>query len=221
MKEFDLYVVRHGQTYYNIYRKMQGWSNTPLTKQGIDDAQKIADKLSGEKFDAIYCSDMERARYTAKTICDNNLYHSNTDTIVDTPLLRGVFYGSFEGSNIDTTNYTLAASNKFDSYSNMVKQLGSDGIKDAFHEMDPFHQAENSKDYWKRWNKGLQEIIDDPNIQNNGKVLLVSHGPAVLSLVDRFANGKFDVSKRPENGSLTKLHFTSDGHFEVTGYNIK
>ena len=28
----NIYLVRHGQTYYNIYNKLQGWSNSPLTK---------------------------------------------------------------------------------------------------------------------------------------------------------------------------------------------
>lgn len=33
-----IYVVRHGQTYMNLYTKMQGWSDTPLTQKGIDGA---------------------------------------------------------------------------------------------------------------------------------------------------------------------------------------
>lgn len=31
------YFIRHGQTYFNHYRKMQGWSNTPLTPKGRED----------------------------------------------------------------------------------------------------------------------------------------------------------------------------------------
>ena len=29
-----LYFVRHGQTYLNKYKNMQGWSDTPLTPEG-------------------------------------------------------------------------------------------------------------------------------------------------------------------------------------------
>ena len=28
---FNLYLVRHGQTIFNHYERMQGWSNAPLT----------------------------------------------------------------------------------------------------------------------------------------------------------------------------------------------
>ena len=33
MTKLNIYLVRHGQTYYNIYNKLQGWSNSPLTER--------------------------------------------------------------------------------------------------------------------------------------------------------------------------------------------
>ncbi|UQS85128.1 phosphoglycerate mutase family protein [Apilactobacillus apisilvae] len=218
MKEFDLYVVRHGQTYYNIYRKMQGWSNTPLTNRGLEDAEKIGNKLSDIKFDAFYTSDMARAEKTAKVIHDKNNYSAN-ENIISSQLLRGAFFGYYEGSNIDETCHTIAASNGFSSYKKMVQEAGLGKIKDTFHEVDPFHQAENNDQYWKRWDEGFRNIMNNKDITDNGKVLLVSHGPAVLSLVDRFAHGKYDVSVRPKNGSLTKLHFDKEGSISVLSYN--
>ncbi len=40
-----LHLVRHGQTFFNRYNRLQGWSNSPLTESGIADADKAANKL--------------------------------------------------------------------------------------------------------------------------------------------------------------------------------
>lgn len=34
-----LYLMRHGQTYFNIWHKIQGWCDSPLTPEGIKQAQ--------------------------------------------------------------------------------------------------------------------------------------------------------------------------------------
>ncbi|MFU0771743.1 MAG: hypothetical protein ACFWUH_09555 [Limosilactobacillus fermentum] len=61
MTKINIYLVRHGQTYYNIYNKLQGWSNSPLTDQGYQDAEKAGQRLKDVHFDAAFCSDLTRA----------------------------------------------------------------------------------------------------------------------------------------------------------------
>ncbi len=46
MKTVTVYLVRHGQTWFNRFNKMQGWSDSPLTDQGIADAKRAGDLLS-------------------------------------------------------------------------------------------------------------------------------------------------------------------------------
>lgn len=41
-----LHVVRHGQTYFNRYNRLQGWSNSPLTQSGLDDAEHAGTYLA-------------------------------------------------------------------------------------------------------------------------------------------------------------------------------
>lgn len=36
----DLYLVRHGQTIFNLKRIIQGWSDSPLTQLGCDQAAR-------------------------------------------------------------------------------------------------------------------------------------------------------------------------------------
>ena len=42
-----LHLVRHGQTYFNRYNRLQGWSNSPLTESGVADAVKAGERLKG------------------------------------------------------------------------------------------------------------------------------------------------------------------------------
>ena len=47
----NVYMVRHGQTYLNKYRRMQGWTNAPLTEKGIADGQAAGERLRHVHFD--------------------------------------------------------------------------------------------------------------------------------------------------------------------------
>ncbi|MGL4389444.1 MAG: histidine phosphatase family protein, partial [Carnobacterium maltaromaticum] len=51
-KGCTFYFVRHGETYFNRYMKMQGWSNTPLTKDGRFTVIRSGRGLSDIRFDA-------------------------------------------------------------------------------------------------------------------------------------------------------------------------
>lgn len=60
-----LYLIRHGETYSNVWKIMQGWSDTPLTKKGVQQGKQLAEKLKLLPFKAIYTSSSERAYDTA------------------------------------------------------------------------------------------------------------------------------------------------------------
>ncbi len=52
------YLVRHGETEYNVKGIIQGQSDSPLTRKGIDETKKLAKNLKGIKFDYIFSSDL-------------------------------------------------------------------------------------------------------------------------------------------------------------------
>jgi len=60
-----LCVVRHGETAWNAEHRVQGQLDVPLNEVGQAQAQAAAKALAREKFDAIYSSDLSRARQTA------------------------------------------------------------------------------------------------------------------------------------------------------------
>ncbi len=63
-----LILTRHGETIENQKKIMQGHMPGHLSKQGIEQAKKLAMRLKDEKIDAIYSSELKRAADTAKEI---------------------------------------------------------------------------------------------------------------------------------------------------------
>lgn len=60
-----LYLVRHGETGWNVERRLQGQSDQPLNPRGETQARDAARLLANISFDHIICSDLARARTTA------------------------------------------------------------------------------------------------------------------------------------------------------------
>lgn len=208
MSKFNLYMVRHGQTYFNIYNKLQGWSNSPLTEKGIQNAVDTGEKLKDTKFAAAYCSDTTRAKQTAQKILDEN-DASDIDAPITSMFFREEFYGYFEGNDMSQAWYLAGAPHGLPTFRDIVEKYSIGKAKDYLKEADPFHQAENNQEYWKRLDQGFDLIKQNPEIKDGDNVLLISHGNTLLSVVERYGNGQFDVTERPANGSLTKL--TVDG----------
>lgn len=87
-----LYVVRHGQTDWNIENKLQGCVDVPLNPTGIYQAQNLANAISSLDFELIISSPLNRALDTAKII---NKKH-NVELIVNSALSERN-YGYLEG----------------------------------------------------------------------------------------------------------------------------
>jgi HAD superfamily hydrolase (TIGR01509 family) len=66
-----LYLVRHGETLWNMENRYQGDTDVPLSPKGEGQARQVRDQLAGIDFDAVYSSSMQRARRTAEIIVEN------------------------------------------------------------------------------------------------------------------------------------------------------
>jgi len=63
-----LYVVRHGETDWNVAKKWQGHADIPLNELGHAQARETAEALRGFPFTAIVSSPLSRASQTADAI---------------------------------------------------------------------------------------------------------------------------------------------------------
>lgn len=71
-----LYLMRHGETLFNVLKKVQGACDSPLTEKGIQQAQLARDFFQehGIKFDHAYSSTQERACDTLEVITESKEY---------------------------------------------------------------------------------------------------------------------------------------------------
>lgn len=215
MTKYQVYLVRHGKTWFNRYDKMQGWSDSPLAPDGVEVAQEAADALKDVDFAAAFSSDARRAIDTCKIIVDKNMNHENI-TPVKLPEFREEFYGYYEGNSSHETWFIVGQPHGCETFGELVSKHGMDKSKDFMKEADPFHDAENAEEYWTRVNKGFDKL--DEVAKDGDKILLVSHGTTIRSITDRYNGGNFDITVSPQNSSLTIME-VDDGKRNVTTYN--
>ena len=65
-----LFLVRHGQTQWNVDKRTQGSTDTNLTEKGIWQAEKVSIRLENENITKVYTSDLKRAYQTAREISE-------------------------------------------------------------------------------------------------------------------------------------------------------
>ena len=84
-----IYLLRHGQTDWNLFKRANGSTDTYLNKTGIEQANIQAEKLKDVSFDVCYCSPLTRARQFCEIIYK--------DTIQFDDRLVEIDCGEFEG----------------------------------------------------------------------------------------------------------------------------
>jgi len=145
--KMEILLTRHGQTQWNLLKKVQGKADIELNEKGIKQAEITKDCLKDEKIDLILCSPLKRARQTAEIINQGR----NIRIIIDERISERDF-GEFEGMAKTDFDY-----NSFWSYKQNLK----------------YDKAENIKDFFAR----VYDFLDSVKEQYAGKrILIVAHG---------------------------------------------
>lgn len=84
------YIIRHGETDYNVDGRYQGQSDIPLNAEGRRQSQALAGRMRSIALDCCYSSDLMRAQETARTMAGGR------SVLID-PRLREVHVGRVAG----------------------------------------------------------------------------------------------------------------------------
>jgi len=87
-----IFLARHGETDWNAQDRWQGHADTPLNDRGREQARELAARLADVPFEAVYSSDLRRARETAEIVADGR-----EPAIQIEPALREIDVGSWQG----------------------------------------------------------------------------------------------------------------------------
>ena len=92
MSKFEIILIRHGETEWNVQGRLQGQKDSSLTAIGIAQANALAKRMKSENFSHLYSSDLGRAMDTAKAIALRTKH-----TILPDARLREKNLGVLEG----------------------------------------------------------------------------------------------------------------------------
>ena len=154
--------LRHAQAENNTKRILAGRTEgVPLTKTGIEQAERIAKYLASIDISAIYSSPIERARHTAGIVAKN----CSLEEVVIDERLTEIDMGKFTRMN----------------YDDMFAKYGNIFLK--FYENDPViseHEVETFPDVQKRVLDMVDHVLKK---HNNENVILVTHMDPIKSML--------------------------------------
>ena len=196
-----LYIVRHGETEWNVIKRFQGQLNTPLTEKGMEKLGKTGKKLKNILFDQVYTSELERTVNSAEIILnENNGYKNNKLELQKLAELNEVYFGVWQGLTYEEVflKYPEEANNYF--YN--VKNYNAENV-----------EAENLKDALERFLKGINKIL---NRHKSGNILVVTHGTVFEMFINYVENKSiFDIDERTLMGNGDyKVFSYKDGKFQ-------
>ena len=149
-----LLLVRHGETDWNRDGRWQGGSDTRLNDLGREQARELAEQLDGS-IDALYSSDLARARETAEIVAAKLGLEVQVD-----PRLRERSFGSWEGLTMLEIEERFA-----DSHRRWRAGEGA-GADDA----------EAFEDFFARVTEFLADVL---RLHPDEEVLVISHGGSI------------------------------------------
>ena len=150
-------LARHGESDWNRAKRWQGFADRPLTDLGREQAVALVDRLRNTELDAVYSSDLQRARETAEIVARSK--ELGVEVVRD---LREVDVGSWSG-----LTHAEAEARFPDGYARWVQ--GGEGWDDG----------ETYAEMSRRVTGAILRIAEQ---HDNGRVLVVAHGGSIRAI---------------------------------------
>jgi 2,3-bisphosphoglycerate-dependent phosphoglycerate mutase len=198
-----IYIIRHGQTIWNLEQKFQGWQNSNLTEKGQNQAKMAGQFLKDKNIEKIFCSPLKRVQDTLSLVKQEYVDLQKLTTILDDNL-KECNYGDIEGmdENLIRTSLLLQGIDRKDPE-----------VKFNF----KFKNGESYKDQLIR----ILNFISTNDLQNAGLNTLIVCHMGTMKLLSIALQNKLKqadiyeaVTWRPNNNTVI-TYDTDDKKIEV------
>ncbi len=179
-------LIRHGRTDFNDEGRFQGQLDPPLNAQGWEQARQTAAQLRHLGIQAIYSSDLQRARATAQALAEELGLPLNLD-----PRLREVHLGEWQGLLVEEVREREA--HLFAQRRQNPASVAPPG-------------GENAQQVQQRMLAALREIAAR---HPQGTVAVISHGFAIATVLAHVRQVPLGEvwSLVPQNGQVHTVEF--------------
>ncbi|MFG6117865.1 histidine phosphatase family protein [Thalassobacillus sp. B23F22_16] len=155
-----LYITRHGETEWNVQKRMQGWGNSELTDNGVENARILGESLKATAFDAVYTSPSKRTRKTTELILgDREL------PVTYEEKLKEINVGDWEGQ---------------------TKEFIEENYGDAYHSFfntPHLYESFNGESFFELRER-VEEFLEQlKRTHSSGNILIVTHSVFIKSLL--------------------------------------
>lgn len=160
-----LFLVRHGQSLWNLENRFTGWKDIDITEVGIEEAKKAGLALKGERIDIAFTSALIRAQHTLSIILDE--IGNPSIPIIKDKALNERSYGNLEGLNKAETALKYGDEQVHlwrRSYD--VVPPGGESLKDTYNRVIPYFESQIR-----------------PLLKQGENVLIVAHGNSLRALI--------------------------------------
>lgn len=160
-----LFLVRHGQSQWNLENRFTGWQDVDITELGQEEARQAGIALKGETIDVAFTSKLIRAQHTLKIILKET-GKEDIPVIIDRALNERA-YGMLEGLNKAETAEKYGAEQvhiwrrSFD-----IAPPGGESLKNTYDRVIPYF-----------------ENFVQSQLQQHKNVLIVAHGNSLRALI--------------------------------------
>lgn len=188
----EIYLTRHGQTIWNLEKRLQGCKNSELTELGVKQAEALRDRLKDIDIDIIYASPIKRAYETARIAKGDK----NIKLITDERLVE-LNFGDYEGH----TEEELLKEGRGEEIAKIF--AGEMNIRSP--------KGETLQEVQNRIKSFFKDLISK---EDGKKVLIVTHGAVLKVIIGLFRREKGIYSTIMEQASLSKI-VVNEGKIEI------
>ena len=197
----NLFLIRHGQSIYNLENRFTGWKDVELTDLGIAQATEAGEILSKITFDQCYTSNLKRAQNTLNLILEKM---NQNPKIIKDEALNERDYGDLIGQN------KLEAAEKF----------GSEQVQIWRRSFDvPPPGGESLKMTAERTLPYYNQVIK-PQVNAGKNIIISAHGNSIRAIVMEIFNLNPEQILKTEIGWCEPWIISFDNHGKLSNHQI-